>query len=68
MFMPVMFTCLASGCFFWGGVVTETKEQCEAVIAKTTKSAEDDKEVKAYRGECIEVRFNYKDKRITYAD
>lgn len=61
--MPVMFTCMAAGgCFFWGGVVAETKEECLRVIEKTSEAAEKDKNVKVYKGDCIKIRFEYNEK------
>ena len=59
MFMPVMMTCLASSCFLWGGTVSETKDECNQKLGAVMAHAQKDKDVKAYHGECIKVRFSY---------
>jgi hypothetical protein len=64
MFMPVAVTCLVSGsCFFWGGVVTESKEQCLKQVGAVEAVANKNKDVSAVQTDCLEVRFSYKDKK-----
>ena len=61
MFMPVALTCLVSGtCFFWGGVVTESKEKCLKQLGAIEAHANKDKDVQAIQTDCLEVRFTYK--------
>lgn len=58
MFMPVALTCMVSGtCFFWGGVVTQTKEQCLKHIGAVEAVALKDKDVTAVQTDCLQVRF-----------
>ncbi len=65
MFMPVLFSCLTSGvCFFWGGIVTETKEECNRHLGIVMAHAAKDNEVKAYQGECVRIRFSLDEKRL----
>lgn len=60
MFMPVALTCMVGGnCFFWGGVISETKEQCYKHIGAVEAVARKDKDVTAVQTDCLEVRFTY---------
>jgi hypothetical protein len=65
MFMPVAVTCMVGGtCFFWGGVVIQTKEQCLKHLGVVESVARKDKDVTAVQTDCLEVRFTYdKDKK-----
>ena len=62
MYMPVILSCLAGGCFFWGGVIEETKDECQLKIDVLSAHIKRDKDVKAFQADCVEVRFEYKKK------
>jgi hypothetical protein len=65
MFMPVAVTCMVGGtCFFWGGVVTESKDECLKKIGAVEAVANNNKDISAVQTDCLEVRFTYdKDKK-----
>ena len=58
MFIPVMMTCLATKCFMWAGIVTETEAKCNQHLGAVMAHAQKDKDITAYHGECIKVRFS----------
>jgi len=59
MFIPVLMSCLAQGCFMWAGIVTETEAKCNQHLGIVMAHAQKDPDVKVYHGECIKVRFSF---------